>query len=93
MAKNKIIDDAEDLEMLKSYKNSDFTEVEDMQAAISQMKNSASAYMSKKSRINIRLSDTDLLKIKRKAAEDGMPYQTLIAGILHKYVTGQVVIR
>jgi|GEM_PF-1034689 len=48
MTKNKIIDDAEDLEILKSYQNADFTEVEDMQAAISQMKKSASAYMSKK---------------------------------------------
>lgn len=35
--------------------------------------------------INIRLSERDLLKLKAKAAEKGIPYQTLVASILHQY--------
>jgi hypothetical protein len=40
--------------------------------------------------VNIRLSSVDLLDIQAKALEEGMPYQTLIASVLHKYVTGKL---
>lgn len=40
--------------------------------------------------VNIRLSTGDLQDIQIKALEEGMPYQTLIASILHKYVTGRL---
>ena len=46
-------------------------------------------YLLKNKRINIRLSTPDLYLLKRKAAEEGMPYQTLISSVLHKYVTGK----
>ncbi len=42
-------------------------------------------------RVNIRLSRTDLEGIQVKAVEEGLPYQTLIASVLHKYVTGSLV--
>ena len=41
-------------------------------------------------RINIRISSTDLEGLKTKAIREGLPYQTLIASVLHKYVTGQI---
>jgi len=41
-------------------------------------------------RVNIRLSTGDLKDIQVRALEEGMPYQTLIASILHKYVTGRL---
>lgn len=41
-------------------------------------------------RVNIRLSSGDLNDIQVKALEEGMPYQTLIASVLHKYVTGRL---
>jgi hypothetical protein len=40
--------------------------------------------------VNIRLSALDLLDIQAKALEEGLPYQTLIASVLHKYVTGKL---
>jgi predicted DNA binding CopG/RHH family protein len=49
----------------------------------------AKKYMAKKERINIRISEIDLNMIKLKAIEEGMPYQTLISSVLHKYVTGK----
>ncbi|MFP4696751.1 MAG: hypothetical protein ACOC48_03675 [Thiohalospira sp.] len=39
-------------------------------------------------RINIRLSSRDLNALQRRALEEGLPYQTLVASILHKYVSG-----
>ncbi len=42
-------------------------------------------------RVNIRLSTPDLMDIQERAAEEGIPYQTLIASVLHKYVSGRLV--
>ena len=42
-------------------------------------------------RVNIRLSSPDLMDIQARALEDGVPYQTLIASILHKYVSGRLI--
>ena len=44
----------------------------------------------KDKRINIRLSKKDLVNIQRKALQEGLPYQTLISSILHKFITGQL---
>lgn len=44
----------------------------------------------KDKRVNIRLSSSDLNDIQVKALEEGVPYQTLIASVLHKYVTGRL---
>ncbi len=42
----------------------------------------------KRKRISISIPERDLVKLKTRAAEEGMPYQTLINSILHKYVEG-----
>jgi predicted DNA binding CopG/RHH family protein len=41
--------------------------------------------------INIRISEPDLIRLKKKAEEEGMPYQTLISSVLHKYITERLV--
>ncbi|HJD59775.1 MAG TPA: hypothetical protein LFW20_03805 [Rickettsia endosymbiont of Omalisus fontisbellaquei] len=48
----------------------------------------ATNFFKKSERINIRLPLHDLNHIKRVAAQEGMPYQTLIASVLHKYASG-----
>lgn len=48
----------------------------------------ASATLKKNRKINIRLPENDLIAIKQRAAREGIPYQTLIGSILHKYVSG-----
>jgi len=42
----------------------------------------------KDKRINIRISSRDLASLKRRALEEGIPYQTLVSSVLHKYVSG-----
>jgi predicted DNA binding CopG/RHH family protein len=54
------------------------------------MKAAARATAIKDRRVNIRLSSIDLSDIQAKALEEGVPYQTLIASVLHKYVTGRL---
>lgn len=48
----------------------------------------ARATLKKNHKINIRLPENDLIAIKQRAAREGIPYQTLIGSILHKYVNG-----
>ncbi len=50
----------------------------------------AEAMFKKDARINIRLSSKDLRGLQKKALEEGIPCQTLIAGILHKYLEGRL---
>ena len=44
----------------------------------------------KDKRIYIRISNRDLKAIQLKAAEEGLPYQTLVSSIIHKYITGSL---
>jgi predicted DNA binding CopG/RHH family protein len=57
---------------------------------LAKYKAAARATAIKNRRVNIRLSAGDLSDIQVKALEEGVPYQTLIASVLHKYVTGRL---
>ncbi len=59
-------------------------------AELQRMRAAARATAIKDKRVNIRLSSADLLDIQAKALAEGMPYQTLIASILHKYAAGKL---
>jgi predicted DNA binding CopG/RHH family protein len=59
-------------------------------AELAKLKAAARATAVKDRRVNIRLSSGDLSDIQAKALEEGLPYQTLIASVLHKYVTGRL---
>jgi len=60
-------------------------------AELERFRAAARATAVKDRRVNIRLSSIDLNDIQVKALEEGMPYQTLIASVLHKYVSGRLV--
>lgn len=57
---------------------------------LQRLRESARATAAKDQRVNIRLSAGDLRDIQAKAMQEGMPYQTLIASVLHKYATGRL---
>nr|MBF0681909.1 hypothetical protein [Pseudomonas sp.] len=57
---------------------------------LARIRSAARATAIKDKRVNIRLSSGDLHDIQIKALEEGVPYQTLIASVLHKYVTGRL---
>jgi predicted DNA binding CopG/RHH family protein len=55
---------------------------------LSQLQDAARRTGSKDQRINIRLSSADLQGLRTRALQEGIPYQTLISSVLHKYVSG-----
>lgn len=59
-------------------------------AELSKFRAAARSTAIKDRRVNIRLSSGDLHDIQARALEEGLPYQTLIASVLHKYVAGRL---
>lgn len=55
-----------------------------------QLETYAKNTLSKNKRVNIRISSKDLYDIQIRAVEEGIPYQTLMSSILHKYVSGRL---
>ncbi len=51
---------------------------------------SAEATFKKDKKINIRISGRDLSALQRRALEEGIPYQTLVSSIIHKYISGSL---
>lgn len=82
------IDDYE-LEVLSAFDKGQLKSVA-TKAELAKFKAAARATAIKDRRVNIRLSSGDLNDIQVKALEEGVPYQTLIASVLHKYVTGRL---
>lgn len=81
---NKIVLDEYEKEILEAYEDGRLkpsTSQPDFQAV-------ARETMKKNRKINIRISENDLAAIQRRAAREGIPYQTLIGSILHKYASG-----
>jgi len=83
--------DKEEKELLKSYDNDEWKSVRDFQKKKVEYQQYARNTALKNKRINIRLSERDLANIKAKSLEEGIPYQTLIASIIHKYVSGKFI--
>jgi len=50
----------------------------------------AAATFRKDRRVNIRISSKDLEAVQKRALEEGLPYQTLISSLLHKYLSGRL---
>ena len=81
--------DPYELEVLQAYESGKLKPGAG-KAELQRMRAAARATAIKDKRVNIRLSSVDLLDIQARALEEGMPYQTLIASVLHKYVTGKL---
>ena len=81
---------SEEGELLRSYERGEWRPVKDMPAEILRYKEMARKSLRKGRRINIRLSERDVRGLQISALREGIPYQTLIASVLHKYVAGQL---
>ena len=81
--------DEYELEVLGAFEKGKLKSVA-TKAELAKFKAAARATAIKDRRVNIRLSSIDLGDIQVKALEEGIPYQTLIASVLHKYVTGRL---
>lgn len=76
--------DKEEEQMLKEIEAGEFASVPNLEAEKEKAIAAARNTLNKARNINIRLSERDLYRLKAKAMQEGMPYQTLAASILHK---------
>lgn len=83
--------DKTERDLLKSYEDDEWSSVGNLESEKSKYEEIARYTIQKDKRINIRISEKDLNEIKLKAIEEGIPYQTLISSVLHKFVSGRLV--
>ena len=79
--------------ILSAYESGELKSVLTSKASLRRYREYARATLIKNRRVNIRMSTPDLADIQAKAAEEGMPYQTLMASVLHKFATGRLLER
>ena len=82
--------DAEEKQLSDSFDLGEWKSVENLDEEMTKAQEAASRYLRKDARINIRISSSDLERLKQMAAYEGLPYQTLISSILHKYSAGHL---
>lgn len=80
-------------EVLAAYERGELKSVVTSEASLRRYREYARATLTKNRRVNIRMSMLDLADIQARAAEEGIPYQTLMASVLHKFVTGRLLER
>ena len=83
--------DKEENEILNAYDQGKMNLSEPSKAERGKIKTAAENTFRKNRRVTIRLYDHDLKGIQKKAMGKGIPYQTLISGMIHQYVEGDLV--
>ena len=81
----------EEKEILQSVEKGHWRSVPGVKKQIQRYREYARATVRKDKRVNIRMSEKDLLSFQKRALEQGLPYQTLISSVLHRYVNGHLV--
>jgi len=81
--------DKEEQDILDSFERGEWKPVANRRQAIARHVAYARNTLAKDRRVNIRISSKDLEELQAIAVEDGMPYQTLMASILHRFVSGR----
>lgn len=88
--KNPLKLDREEVKILRDFEREELTSINNFKEAKRQLEEAAHQFLQKDKRINIRISSRDLNSLQKRAAKEGMPYQTLISSTLHKFVTGKL---
>lgn len=78
-------------DVLSDYDRGALNSTSPSKIKLAKFKAAATATFIKDRRINIRLSSPDLMDIQARALEEGIPYQTFIASVLHKYASGRLI--
>jgi predicted DNA binding CopG/RHH family protein len=81
----------EEKEILESFEKGEWVSVADKSRRRKDLMRYARNTLRKDKRLNIRISERDLLELQRQAVREGLPYQTFVSSILHKFVNGTLV--
>ena len=87
----KLYDDEK--ELFESVEKGEWGSIENLAEEIAVARETAEATYGKDQRMNIRISSRDMSNLKVRAREEGMPYQTLVSSIIHKYLKRRLVER
>lgn len=88
---NKIKLDREEREILDSFERGEWVPVKSQKREIARHRQYAKNTLAKDKRVNIRISSKDLERLQTIAVEEGIPYQTLMSSVLHRFVSGRFV--
>jgi len=80
----------EERDILESFERGEWKSVDYIENRKEDIKEYARATLRKDKRVNIRISERDLKELQRQAVHEGLPYQTFISSILHKFVNGNL---
>jgi len=83
--------DAEEQNILESFERGEWKSVSNLEKRKKDLVRYARATLRKDKRLNIRISQHDLLELQKRAVSEGLPYQTFVSSILHKFVNGTLV--
>jgi predicted DNA binding CopG/RHH family protein len=83
--------DKEEKSIIDAFEKGKMTLLKPSKKEIEAIKATARKTIIKDKRITIRLYDHDYKGIQKKALEMGIPYQTLISGIIHRYIEGDLI--
>jgi len=81
----------EEKEILDSVENGEWERIPDFDSKAAEIREAAQSTLKKDKRVNIRITERDFIHIQKTALHEGLPYQTLISSILHKYLNGRLV--
>ncbi len=81
----------EEKELIDSVERGQWKTIPNFKKEAKRYQEYARATFRKDKRVNIRISEKDLVNIQKRAIQEGLPYQTLISSILHKFVNGRLV--
>ena len=83
--------DVDEQELLESYEREEWRPIANLQDELQRYRAYAAATIQKNRLVSIGLSPEDFVEIQQKAMEKGIPYQTLIANIVHQFAAGRLV--
>ncbi len=93
MGKPKIDIEKAEKDILRDFEKGEFVSVDNAEEEMELAKKAARHFMKRDTRINIRVSSADLNMVRRIAVQEGLPYQTLLASVIHKFVAGRLISR
>jgi predicted DNA binding CopG/RHH family protein len=77
-------------EILADFEKGELVSVDNAEQEIQLARQAARNFAKRNHRINIRVSGADLNMVRRIAAQEGLPYQTLLASVIHKFAAGRL---
>jgi predicted DNA binding CopG/RHH family protein len=81
----------EEKKILDSFEKGEWVPVKNLSKRKTELMRYARNTLKKDKRLNIRISERDLNELQRKAAIEGLPYQTYVSSIIHKFINGKLI--